>query len=124
MDHDLEEIVRFEDRYIPDEEVGLFFSAADLFVAPYIQGTQSGALTIAKSFNLPIVVTSALYEDGDKWNQSIVNVVPPGDAEALANGILKTLQEKKPGNARTANHSDESSEWGELVTIISSFISR
>ncbi len=36
----------------------------------------------------------------------------------------ETLQEKKSGNARTPIRADESSEWGELVTVISSFINR
>jgi glycosyltransferase involved in cell wall biosynthesis len=45
--------VHLYDRYIPDDEVAGFFAAADLFVAPYIDGTQSAALKTALGFGLP-----------------------------------------------------------------------
>ncbi|RKY56796.1 MAG: glycosyl transferase family 1, partial [Candidatus Neomarinimicrobiota bacterium] len=44
------------DRYIPDEDVNTYFSAADLVVLPYINATQSGIVQIALSYNLPCVV--------------------------------------------------------------------
>jgi D-inositol-3-phosphate glycosyltransferase len=50
------EIILF-DRFIKDEEVGLFFSAADLVVQPYKSATQSGVTQIAFHFNKPMLVT-------------------------------------------------------------------
>lgn len=44
-------------RYIPDEEVKLFFSASDICALPYRSATQSGIASIAKHFELPMVVT-------------------------------------------------------------------
>jgi D-inositol-3-phosphate glycosyltransferase len=49
-------------RYIPDDEVAGFFEAADLFVAPYIDGTQSAALKTALGFGLPVVVTDVITD--------------------------------------------------------------
>ena len=39
--------VTLVDRYISSEEVGLYFSAADIFAAPYTSGTQSAAVKAA-----------------------------------------------------------------------------
>ncbi len=44
--------------YIADQEVGKFFSAADLVVQPYRTATQSGISQIAYHFGKPMVVTN------------------------------------------------------------------
>ena len=44
-------------RYIDDEEVPRFFSAADLCVLPYKSATQSGITAIALHFDVPLVAT-------------------------------------------------------------------
>jgi len=74
--------VVLEDRYIPNEQVPLYFSAADLFVAPYDRVTGSAALQMARSFGLPVLTTKPDEQPGGvrvPWS-----VVPRGDAEALA----------------------------------------
>jgi len=43
--------------YISDDEVGTFFSAADVCVLPYKGATQSGIIAIADHFNLPCIAT-------------------------------------------------------------------
>lgn len=45
-------------RYIPDNEVTLLFSAADVCVLPYKSATQSGVTAIALHFELPLIVTN------------------------------------------------------------------
>ena len=44
--------------YIPDEQVELYFKAADLLVLPYNHIFQSGVLFLGYSFGLPAVVTA------------------------------------------------------------------
>lgn len=44
-------------QYIPDTDVKLYFSAADLAVLPYRSATQSGISAVACHFGLPLVVT-------------------------------------------------------------------
>lgn len=58
----LKEVVWIYNYYIPNEEVPVFFSAADVFVAPYTGGTQSGALKIALAFGLPVVASEGIVE--------------------------------------------------------------
>lgn len=45
-------------RYIPNQEVSLFFSAADVCVLPYRSATQSGIIPICYHFDLPVVATN------------------------------------------------------------------
>jgi glycosyltransferase involved in cell wall biosynthesis len=78
---------RVIDRYIPDEEVGVYFRAADLVVLPYRSATQSGITQTAFAFGRPVVVTAVgglpdVVDDGVTGY-----VVPPDNPEALANAI-------------------------------------
>jgi glycosyltransferase involved in cell wall biosynthesis len=45
--------------FVPDNEVGTWFNAADIVVLPYRRATQSGIAQIALSFRKPMVVTRA-----------------------------------------------------------------
>ena len=56
-DNGLQEEVLLHDRFIPDEEVKHYFSAADFVVQPYKTATQSGVTQIAYQFCVPMVVT-------------------------------------------------------------------
>jgi len=76
------------DKFIPDSEVKLFFSACDLVVQPYKTATQSGVTQIAYHFNKPMVVTDVgglkeLCPDGK------VGYVVDVDAPEIADAILK-----------------------------------
>ena len=53
----LEQKIVLHVRYISDNEVPLFFSAADVCVLPYKSATQSGITSIAFHFNVPIIAT-------------------------------------------------------------------
>ena len=55
--HNLADDIIQVDKFIPDSEVKLFFSAADLVAQPYKTATQSGVTQIAYHFNKPMVVT-------------------------------------------------------------------
>lgn len=57
-EHGLQEEVLLHDRFIPDEEVKYYFSAADFVVQPYKTATQSGVTQIAYQFCTPMAVTS------------------------------------------------------------------
>lgn len=91
----IEDRVQFSSRYIENEEVPGFFSAADVFVAPYVGGTQSGAINVAVSFHLPIVLTDKIVESMDREIQLGHVVVPAGDAVALAEGIKAQVFRQK-----------------------------
>ncbi|MFN8352621.1 MAG: glycosyltransferase [Flavobacteriales bacterium] len=74
-------------RYIADQEVPRFFSAADVVVLPYRSATQSGITAIAQHFATPIIATDVgglkeLVADGRTGI-----IVPTADPVAIAAGV-------------------------------------
>ena len=74
-------------RYIDDEEVPRFFSAADLCVLPYKSATQSGITAIALHFDVPLVATpvGGLEESVGKPGLGIM--AREASAEAVAEAV-------------------------------------
>ena len=107
--------LRIEDRYILDEEVPLFFSAADLLVAPYTGGTQSGAVKMAMGFGLPAVVSQHLVDESmaAALGKSIF-ATPSGSPESLAKALLQAIQAPR---GRVANHYGDNG-WESLARIL------
>jgi D-inositol-3-phosphate glycosyltransferase len=110
----LDEWVRLENRYLPDEEAALWFCAADLFIAPYIDGTQSAALRVALGYGLPVIATDRISGELSDLAPSILNIVPAGDAEALAQAIHKRLI--NPPKPTTLPPIEE--QWKRMVDLI------
>jgi glycosyltransferase involved in cell wall biosynthesis len=84
-----------EPTYIPFERIGLYFLAADVVALPYIKTYQSGVLMSAYAAGKPVVVTDTggmgeVVEDGKSGL-----VVPPDNAEALANALLEILRDPR-----------------------------
>ena len=89
--------IQLENRYIGDEEVPLFFSAADLCVLPYRSATQSGITAISLHFDLPLVATpvGGLPESiGDTGVGVLAREVSP---EAIAEAIRNYFDGKEQG---------------------------
>ena len=86
----LNDQVTLVNKYIPDEEVGRYFTAADVFIAPYIDGTQSASVKTAISFNLPVVVTECVADEILR-NNDLTRIVPNGDSNGLAEAISEII---------------------------------
>jgi len=93
------QIVRV-DRYVPNEEVGLYFSAADLVVLPYLSGTGSGVIPSAYVFNTPVVATRVGSMPDAVTEGRTGFLVPPGDPAALANAVLRFFEEGRAAEFR------------------------
>ncbi len=74
-------------RYINDDEVPLFFSAADVCVQPYKSATQSGIAGISYHFDLPMIATNVggLKEMIEPYGTGII--VDKPDVDLLTNAI-------------------------------------
>ena len=84
------------DRFIPDDEVKFFFSAADMVIQPYRTATQSGITQIAYHFNKPMLVTrvGGLPEIvPDQKVGYVTSVDPP----SISKAILDFYINKKEG---------------------------
>jgi len=90
-DEKLEEHTIMINRFIPNEEVEVFFKAADMTCLPYNSATQSGILMMAYGFRIPSVVTDVgglaeLIKEGETGL-----VVKNNDPDVLKTGIKKIL---------------------------------
>jgi glycosyltransferase involved in cell wall biosynthesis len=75
-------------RFIPGPELADLIEASRVVVCPYRDATQSGVVMSAYAFCKPVIVTDvgALREVVDHGITGVV--VPPDDAEALANAMI------------------------------------
>ena len=82
----LQDRVVLHDRFIADDDVKYYFSAADCLVLPYRTATQSGVTQIAYNFSLPMIVTRVgglpeIVPDGR------VGLVCEPDADSIATAM-------------------------------------
>jgi glycosyltransferase involved in cell wall biosynthesis len=98
----LQDRITLVGRYVPNEEIPVFFSAADAVVLPYLSATQSGISQIAFHFATPLIITdvgglSEAVEDGVHGM-----LVAPNDPRALT-ATLNEFYSKGLGPAFAAN---------------------
>ena len=54
----ISDFITWHNRYIPDQDVSIYFSAADVVALPYRTASQSGITQIAYYYDLPVIVTN------------------------------------------------------------------
>ncbi len=123
----LKDRVTLINRYIPNEEAHQLFSAVDGFVAPYVEGTQSGAAGLAIGYGLPMIVTERVAaglpegypvsktSEGAYNNDSYAHAIPLADPLALTQAIdalVARLPSLKPSSFHARG------DWPKLVKVI------
>ena len=93
-DNGLQDEVLLHDRFIPDDDVKYYFSAADFVVQPYKTATQSGVTQIAYQFCVPMVVTKV---------GGLAEIVPDGRVgyvcEPTPEGVAGAIERMYEGDA-------------------------
>ena len=117
----IEKHVLVIDRYIPNEEVGVYFNAANVIVLPYISATQSGIIQMAFGFNKPVITTNVGGLSEVVKNGKTGYVVPPKDSKALAEAVIRYFAEDKEKEF-TKNIMEEKRKfsWKNLIKVIES----
>lgn len=111
--------VRVIDSYVPNEEVGKYFVAADVVALPYVSATQSGIVQIAYGFGKPVIATSVgglpeVIEDGKTGF-----LVPPEDPDALADCIVSFFRTADRDElARNISKRTDDFSWRKMVELI------
>lgn len=70
LENNLTEYIHMDIKYIPDEDIVNYYSAADCLVLPYKKIFQSGVLLMAQSYNIPVIVSNLqgmteIIDDGE-----------------------------------------------------------
>jgi glycosyltransferase involved in cell wall biosynthesis len=88
--------ITVDDRYVSDEEVSLYYSAADVFAAPYTTESHDPCAVchIAMSYGQPVVAsyTGGIIESLGSY--AGVFFVPPEDPAAIADALAKVFSER------------------------------
>ncbi len=91
----IEDRVQVIDEYIPNEDVGLYFCAADLVVQPYVSATGSGVVQVAYGFERPVVATDVGSLPEIVENGRTGYIVPPAKPEAIADAVIAFFKEER-----------------------------
>lgn len=110
QEYGIEERVKIDNRYVPNEEVPQVFREADVLILPYVGASQSGVLRIALSNGLPVIasqvgglaeaieegVTGLLFpaDDSDALADRIVNYFASGHGPVFSQSILRASTEQ------------------------------
>jgi len=97
----LENRVELHTKFIPNDAVRLYFSAADIIAQPYRNATQSGVSQVAYHFETPMIITNV---------GGLSELVPHGEAgwvceptaESLAAAIVSMYEPKRLDHIRTS----------------------
>jgi len=87
--------VTVNSNYLPNEDVGQYFGAADAVVLPYVSATQSGIAQIAYNFGKPVIATDVGGLGEVVHDNRTGFLVPPNDPDALAAAIVRFYREAK-----------------------------
>ncbi len=85
--------VRFDPRFIEDNELLAYFQRADLVVLPYLQADQSGVLFTALAFGKPLLL-SDVGGFPEMADTGAARIVPAGDAGALGHALRELLSDR------------------------------
>ncbi len=110
----LEDHVRFDTRYIPDEDVPLYFSAATLVLMPYTESVgASGPIHNFAGLGVPIIASNVGLHMPETLDGNIT-LFRDGDSSDLARVIINLLEDTEArdqiGEMQSAYASKES--WG------------
>jgi glycosyltransferase involved in cell wall biosynthesis len=97
----LENRIDLHTKFIPNDDVRLYFSAADIVAQPYRNATQSGVSQIAYHFEMPMIITNV---------GGLSELVPHGEAgwvceptsESLAAAVISMYEPGRIEHVRTS----------------------
>lgn len=117
--HKVDDKIKLFVRYINDDEVPLFFSAADVCVQPYKSATQSGIAGISFHFELPVIATDVggLKEIIQPYNTGMIVEKP--DPKLISEAIREYFnKDKKAEFADNIRKFKEITSWGNFADKI------
>ncbi|MBU2018220.1 MAG: glycosyltransferase [Bacteroidetes bacterium] len=112
---------RWDNQFVPDEQVRLYFSVADVCVLPYRSATQSGVTAVSHHFNLPVIATNVggVHESVQHKKNGIL--VEPERPDQLQKAIEDYFDKNmKPGFVASLT-ADPPPNWKDFSSAIVKF---
>jgi glycosyltransferase involved in cell wall biosynthesis len=115
----LNDVVQFYPSYVPNEELAVYFCAADAVIMPYLEATQSGVAQIAIGFEVPMIATSVGGMPEAIKHEQHGLIVPPGDEAALSDAVIRLFRDNLgPQLSANLRIEKENASWGPLIQLI------
>ncbi len=83
----ISDYVKVVEKFVPNEDVGIYYTASDVVILPYLEATQSGVLNIAYGFGKPVIVSNVggLAEDVDQGLTGYI--IESGNPSSIADAV-------------------------------------
>lgn len=94
--------VKIIEDFLPEQDLVRLYSACDVFVLPSLSETFGWPVVEAMACSRPVVATATGIAPEMEGASPVFRVVPPGDAEALADAIISVLAVPKEDRERLA----------------------
>jgi glycosyltransferase involved in cell wall biosynthesis len=118
-DNGLQDAVVVHSDYVPNEQVGPYFSAADIVVLPYVSATQSGIVQIAYQFDKPVIATDVGGLSEVVLNGRTGFIVKPESPPEVADAVVRFYKESREAEfVRNVTEEKKKYRWENLVEAI------
>jgi glycosyltransferase involved in cell wall biosynthesis len=119
----LENEIIIDNRYIPNEEMIRYFSAADVLVAPYRRVTGSGVVQLALGMGCPVITTEVVALVNYKLEGVRGRSVPPHSPKLLANVIIDYIERDLMLTRDSKPKWVDDSSWDKLLDAVEDTVS-
>ncbi len=103
--------VSFIDKYVPNEDIPLYFNTSDIVIVPYTSATQSGIIQIAYAFNKPVIATN-VGGLGEVIEEGITGyIVDPRQSDQISFAVLSYFKDNKIN----LEHIEEKYSWKSYI---------
>jgi glycosyltransferase involved in cell wall biosynthesis len=111
-----DENIRFFDQYISNDEVPIYFSAANAALLPYRSATQSGVVQIAYHYDLPVIATAVGGLPEIVIDNKSGLIAPEATPEAVAASVKKFFSESLEARLRDGVRAEKPKyQWSTFV---------
>ncbi|MFN8008998.1 MAG: glycosyltransferase family 4 protein [Terriglobia bacterium] len=111
-------------KWIPDEDLQLYFNSCDFVVLPYTEITTSGVIPLAYAFSRPVISTR-IGGIAEVVNDQTGILVPPRDSISLRGAIEDLLERDHIAMGRHAyEFSERAFDWDRIATDLSDVYQR
>jgi len=111
------EKITLVDKYVPDDVVPVYFSAANIVVLPYTRASQSGIAHIAMTFEKTIIVSEVGGLKESMGSYAGTFFVPPMDSNAIKDQLIKHFGSEKIYNPPALGWDETSKRYLEAISV-------
>ncbi|MBD3164866.1 glycosyltransferase [Candidatus Woesearchaeota archaeon] len=119
----IQNYVKIIDKYVPNEDIGKYFSVSDLVVLPYLSATQSGVIQIAFGMGKPVVTTNVGGLSEVVASGKTGYVVKSKDSKEIAYSVIDFYKNNRTDFfASNISKEVKNFSWSKYVQLIESLV--